>query len=69
MNKHILRFANLAGVILLSIFAFTLSDIIIDKYNLKNYFLYYFLLLGVGVSLILLTGQPVCSYDEENEYA
>ena len=40
MNKHILRFANLAGVILLSIFAFTLSDIIIDKYNLKNYFLY-----------------------------
>lgn len=68
MNKTLSRFINLAGVLFISIFAFSFVDAIAKRYNLKKYILYYVMLLVLGVTMVMVSEYEPVNIDEEEEY-
>ena len=68
MNETLSRFLNLAGVILISIFAFSLVETLSKKYNLNKYPFYYVLLLSTGVVLVMISNYEPNNLDEKEEY-
>jgi len=68
MNKTLSRFINLTGVLCISIFAFSFVDVLATKYNLKSYIWYYFILLVLGVSMVMISDYEPLNEDEKEEY-
>lgn len=68
MNKTLSRFINLAGVLFISIFAFSFVDVIAKRYNLKKYVWYYVILLALGVTMVMISEYEPENLLEEEEY-
>ena len=65
MNKTLSRFINLAGVLFISIFAFSFVDAIAIRYSLHNYIWYYVILLALGVTMVMISEYEPGNIDEE----